>query len=232
MPTRLYMALFFLHNYSRFLGMNLYGNFFTHLLVFRIFFYLYELNLQAMKQAILVTLLITTPFFAFSRTIPVKNNNTDTSLAHIPPMQEMVSDIMNITGLQADFEVKEAKVLNIEASISHRKRYILYNPEFITWINRSTHDKWGTVALLAHEIAHHLNGHTLGKSGSRPELELEADEFAGFVLSRLGASLEQSQKVMLYIATTTASTTHPARSARMEAIRKGWDKAAGSTAAK
>jgi hypothetical protein len=193
-----------------------------------------------MKQAILVSLLITSNLFAFSRIVPVKNNNsktvyTDTSLSrilslsHIISMEEMVSDIMSTTGLQADFEVKKAKkVLNIEASISHRKRYILYNPEFIAWINRSTHDNWGTVALLAHEIAHHLNGHTLGKSGSRPEIELEADEFAGFVLYKLGATLEQSQKVMYYIATTTASDTHPDRPSRMEAIRKGWDKAAAA----
>jgi hypothetical protein len=182
-----------------------------------------------MRQAILVTLLITTHFCAFSRTIPVKNNGD--TLTHTLTMQEMVSNIMNITGLQADFEVKEAKVMNIEASISHRKRYILYNPEFIDWINRATKDKWGTIALLAHEIAHHLNGHTLGKSGSRPELELEADEFAGFVLARLGASLEQSQKVMYYIAGTTVSLTHPVRSARMEAIKKGWNKAQSTQSA-
>jgi hypothetical protein len=197
-----------------------------------------------MKQAILVTLLITSNLFAFSRTEPVKNNNsktvyTDTSLSrilslsHVISMEDIVADIMNTTGLQADFEVKKTKkVLNIEASISHRKRYILYNPEFIAWINRSTHDNWGTVALLAHEIAHHLNGHTLGKDGSRPEIELEADEFAGFILSRLGATLEQAQKVMYYIATTTASATHPDRVDRMEAIRKGWDKATGSTVVK
>jgi hypothetical protein len=139
---------------------------------------------------------------------------------------------MNATGLQADIEVKEAKVMNVEASISHRKRYILYNPEFISSINRLMRDKWGTIALLAHEIGHHLDGHTLEKGGSRPELELEADEFAGFILCKLGATLEQSQKIMYFIATTAASPTHPARAARMEAIKKGWDKAVGSEATK
>ena len=89
-----------------------------------------------MKQATLVTLLITAYFCAFSRTTPVKNYNpktvyTDSILAHSLSMQEMVSAIMNTTGLQADFEVKKAKVMNIEASFSRCKRYILYNPEFI-----------------------------------------------------------------------------------------------------
>jgi hypothetical protein len=131
-------------------------------------------------------------------------------------------DILQVTGLRANFELKEARVRNIEASISHRKRYILYNPEFIDWVNRTTSDKWGTIALLAHEIGHHLNGHTIRKGGSKPKLELEADEFAGFVLYKLGASLQQSQEVMNHISSTQPSSTHPGRVARQEAIREGW----------
>jgi hypothetical protein len=136
-------------------------------------------------------------------------------------------DILKVTGLHANFELKEAKVRNIEASISHRKRYILYNPEFIDWVNRTTADKWGTIALLAHEVGHHLNGHTIRKGGSKPKLELEADEFAGFVLFKLGASLQQSQEVMNHISNSVPSATHPGRNARLEAIRNGWLKAKG-----
>ena len=80
--------------------------------------------------------------------------------------------------------------------------------------------------LLAHEVGHHLNGHTIMKGGSTPELELEADQFAGFVLYKLGASLQQAQEVMKYIAKTEQSKTHPARNSRMLAIQTGWDKAA------
>ena len=80
--------------------------------------------------------------------------------------------------------------------------------------------------MLAHEVGHHLNGHTIRRSGSKPRLELEADEFAGFVLYKLGATLEQSQEVMKYIAGAKPSKTHPARDARMIAIYKGWSKAA------
>lgn len=136
-------------------------------------------------------------------------------------------DILKVTGLHANFELRAAKVRNIEASISHRKRYILYNPQFIDWVNHTTADKWGTIALLAHEIGHHLNGHTIRKGGSKPKLELEADEFAGFVLYKLGASLQQSQEVMNYISNSVPSATHPGRFARQEAIRNGWLKAKG-----
>jgi len=83
--------------------------------------------------------------------------------------------------------------------------------------------------VIAHEVGHHLNGHTIRKGGSTPRLELEADEFAGFVLYKLGASLEQAQEVMKYIATAKASSTHPSRASRMLAIEHGWDKAAGAS---
>ena len=178
-----------------------------------------------MRQATLFTVFITVAHFSFASPAKIY---TDSAATGIPAASEMLSEIINVTGLQPNFELKEADVLNIEASISHRKRYILYNPSFINWINDRTKNKWGAMALLAHEVGHHLNGHTIGKSGSTPELELEADEFAGFVLHKLGASLEQSQEVMKYIANTEASKTHPGRSSRLLAIQTGWNKAANS----
>ena len=132
---------------------------------------------------------------------------------------------MQVIGLSPNFELKEAKVDNVEASISRRKRYILYNPDFIKWINGVTHDKWAGMMLLAHEVGHHLNGHTIRKGGSAPRLELEADEFAGFVLYKLGASLEQAQEGIKHIAKAKASATHPSRASRMLAIENGWNKA-------
>ncbi len=158
----------------------------------------------------------------------------DSIFSVIPSPQQMLLDILSVTGLHDDFELKEADVPNIQASIVHKKRYILYNPAYITWLNKLTGDKWAVMALLAHEVGHHLNGHTMHKGGSSPPVELEADEFAGFILHQLGATLEESQKVMKYIAGLKASETHPGRMARMLAIQNGWDRAAiadGTTAA-
>lgn len=148
----------------------------------------------------------------------------------VPTAEEMLQQIIEVTGLRPNFELKKGKVKNIEASISRRKRYILYNPDFINQINNLTHDKWATMALLAHEVGHHLNGHTIRNTGSTPELELEADEFAGFVLFKLGAPLDKAQEVMKYISKTEASSTHPGRAARMQAIETGWNRAAANVA--
>jgi hypothetical protein len=145
----------------------------------------------------------------------------------IADLKEMLQQIINVTGLSEKFELKEANVLNIEASISHKRRYILYNAAFITSLNNVTKNKWAVMTLLAHEVGHHLNGHTMHKGGSKPALELEADEFAGFILHKLGATLKQSQDVMYYIARSKESKTHPSQDSRLLAIEKGWDKASG-----
>jgi hypothetical protein len=177
-----------------------------------------------MKQAILITVLIAV--FHTSKVYALPSTHRDSIAAKLDATTtELLAEIMNVVGLQPNFELKQAKVLNIEASVSHRKRYILYNPAYITWINNLTKDKWAAMALLAHEVGHHLNGHTIRRGGSSPRLELEADEFAGFVLHKAGASLAQAQEVMKYIAKTEMSKTHPGRMSRMEAIETGWNKA-------
>ena len=186
-----------------------------------------------MKQVTLLAVFIAVVSISFAD--PVRNNKefeignpVDTSMMKISDVREMLQEIIDITGLQTDFELKEADVLNIEASVSHRKRYIFYNPTYITTLNNLTKNKWAVMTLLAHEVGHHLNGHTIHRGGSTPVLELEADEFAGFILYKLGATLKQSQNVIYYIATEKASRTHPSKNSRLSAIEKGWNKASAS----
>jgi len=184
-----------------------------------------------MRQALLLTAFFALTHLCIGRTAIINSGNNfqhpvpnGSTLITFSQMEQMLSEIMNSVGLPNDFELREAHVLNLEATISHRKRCISYNPEFINQVNAVTKDKWAVMTLLAHEVAHHLEGHTTKKSGSKPELELQADEFAGFVLHKLGASLQQSQEVMKYIAAVKTSKTHPARASRMLAIETGWNK--------
>jgi hypothetical protein len=181
-----------------------------------------------MKQAALLIALTAIVHLGFSQSIFVSNSPLSQHPIRMPEMQQMLDDVISVVGLQPDFQLREAKVLNIEATISHKKRYISYNPQFISQISALTNDRWAILTLLAHEVAHHLDGHTINKNGSRPELELQADEFAGFVLRKLGATLQQSQEVIKYIASPTGSATHPPRESRMLAIQTGWTRGGGS----
>lgn len=140
---------------------------------------------------------------------------------------QVVNDIMNAVGLRANFKVQAAKVPNAAAIVMGDTRYVLYNPKFIQSIKRGTKTNWSAVSIMAHEIGHHLQGHTLKKTGSRPATELEADEFSGFVLRRMGASLKEAQAAMALLASPYGSATHPAKDKRLEYIAKGWKRADG-----
>src|SRR5438128_165475 len=81
----------------------------------------------------------------------------------IPSVEEMFLELETVTGPHNDFELREADVLNLEASVSHHKKYISYNPVYIDWINSITGDKWAVMTLIAHEMGHHIKGHTSGR---------------------------------------------------------------------
>jgi hypothetical protein len=155
----------------------------------------------------------------------------DSTATDISAMQQLLQEIINTTAVDIDLYLREADVLNLEASVSHRKKYISYNPSYINWLNTITGDKWAVLTLLAHEVGHHQKGHTTHRKSDRLAAELEADEFAGYILYKLGATLEQTQEVMKFIAKLEDSETHPARASRMAALKTGWDKASNETIA-
>lgn len=140
--------------------------------------------------------------------------------------QEAVKSIMQMTGLPANFEIKAADVENavavIEKDISPPKRFIFYSQTFFENLQQKTGTPYGPLSVLAHEIGHHLAGHTLGRDGSRPLLELEADRFSGYILRKLGSSLAEAQVAINTIAPANGTSTHPGKGARLAAIANGW----------
>lgn len=142
--------------------------------------------------------------------------------------QQVVSQIVDAVGLQPNFTIQAADVPNAAAVFMGGKRLILYNPSFMQQIRYGTRTYWSMTSIVAHEIGHHLNGHTLEGTGSHHAIELEADEFSGFVLARMGASLGEAQAAMRLIASEQGSSTHPPRSQRLQAIERGWRKEGAS----
>ncbi|WP_205499688.1 membrane-binding protein [Rufibacter psychrotolerans] len=136
--------------------------------------------------------------------------------------RDIITEIIDVVGLKPRFEVRAANVPNAAAVILNGQRYILYNEQFVSRLNNALKTDWAGVSILAHEIGHHLNGHTLSKTGSNHRDELEADEFSGFVLRKMGASLSEAQAAIGALAEEEDSYTHPGRSSRLAAISKGW----------
>ncbi|ALI99808.1 M48 family metalloprotease [Rufibacter tibetensis] len=136
--------------------------------------------------------------------------------------RDIITEIIDVVGLKPRFEVRAANVPNAAAVIMNGQRYILYNENFVNTLNNALRTDWAGVSILAHEIGHHLNGHTLSKGGSNQRDELEADEFSGFVLRKMGASLSEAQAAIKALADDEDSYTHPGRTSRLAAISKGW----------
>lgn len=143
---------------------------------------------------------------------------------------QAISQIVTRTGLRKNFRINAGAVQNAAAMIEPPStRFIVYNPSFMIEVRNSTGNKWAPISILAHEIGHHLQGHTLEQGGSRPSIELEADEYSGFVLQRMGATLADAKIAMEKLGSENGGSTHPARRDRLAAIARGWAAACEQT---
>ena len=157
-------------------------------------------------------------------------------------VERLVAQIVEKFGMKNAFLIIPCdRTPNAQATIDQNGRpYILYNPEFLKSVKSlnftttsipSNMTNWETITVLAHEIAHHLNYHLVNPhpDATFRSMELEADETAGFILYKLGATLEESQRAMRSASVSIeGSYTHPPRAQRLEAIKKGWENARGA----
>ena len=143
-----------------------------------------------------------------------------------PAAQKAVEQIVRRSGLKQNFYVMECpNIDNCFAATRNGERLIVYDAGFMKRVNGITKTDWGAMSVLAHEIGHHLQGHTLKQSGSDPQKELEADEFSGFVMYQMGASLKEAQSAIFMLTTDQDYGTHPPRRKRLAAIAKGYNAA-------
>jgi len=140
--------------------------------------------------------------------------------------REAVHRIVRHSGLQPNFMVRASdEVKTANAYVKDRQRVIAYNPTFMAAVLDSTRTDWSAFSVLAHEVAHHLLGHTIDPSSLRPGDELACDRYSGFVLFGMGASLEQCLAVQSAMGSPHGTRRHPPKHARLEAIRQGWEDA-------
>ena len=140
--------------------------------------------------------------------------------------EKAVDEIVRRSGLKRNFYVMECpNTDNCFAAIQGQTRLIVYDGSFMKKANDLSKSDWGALSILAHEIGHHLQGHTIVEGGSDPVKELEADEFSGFVMYQMGASLKDAQAAINKLTSDYDGGTHPARPKRLAAIKKGYENA-------
>jgi len=139
--------------------------------------------------------------------------------------KEAVSKIVQYTGLTPNFNIiPNNDISTAIAYLKNNKRYIAYNPKFIEKLDTETSTNWASVSVLAHEIGHHFSGHTLIKKQSL-ENELIADQFSGFILHQMGATLDEAKTALSTIGHEMDTTKHPTKNKRLIALIKGWKNA-------
>ena len=158
--------------------------------------------------------------------------------------EDALNKILNVIGASRNFLLVSCDEISNALAITFKgERYILYDKDFIDKIEDMTND-WSGLFILAHEIGHHINGHTRdfllaevldeqSKEKQREE-ELEADEFAGFIVANLGAKYNEVSELLDLIGSDTddSYSTHPNKDKRREAVKKGFDKIKTTTVVK
>ncbi|MCB0481152.1 MAG: hypothetical protein KDC83_06950 [Flavobacteriales bacterium] len=178
-----------------------------------------------MKKRILFLGLTCLTFGLFAQ--KEKSPNSDYEAEQI--VKEAAGKILNYCGLPNDFYIVRKDIPNVIAYSRQNKRYIGYNPAFIQRLRIETLTDWSAYSVLAHEIGHHLAGHTEDNSRNNPARELEADHFSGFILQHMGATLEEAASALNSLEQIDGihdTIYHPPVQSRIESVREGWRQAA------
>lgn len=130
--------------------------------------------------------------------------------------------ILSILVQPHDFAVEEGEVANAVATLQGVRRHVIYQPAFLGSVNELVGSPWAVHSILAHEFAHHIQGHTLQRGLSNKYLELEADEHAGNTMAQMSVPLEEATRWIAQLNPEKSGATHPGRAERIAAMTKGW----------
>ena len=144
--------------------------------------------------------------------------------------KDYINTMLDNINWKENFTIREQNgINNAYATIINNKRYIVYDNGFLENLDDYARTKWASISVLAHEMGHHYRNHVVDARGSTPSKEIEADYFSGYVMAKMGASLNESRAGMNQIASPQASASHPAKNDRLNAISQGWNYAMGLT---
>lgn len=150
-------------------------------------------------------------------------------------VSRLITDMLDRIDIRNRFLIVACRqVDNCQATLYKGKPYILYNPDFLDEVKRMNFSSadirvstrnWETLTILAHELGHHVNNHLLNPhpDATQREMELEADEFAGAMIFRMGGTIEQAKAAYLS-QPERGSYEHPGRQQRLDAVTRGWEK--------
>ena len=164
-----------------------------------------------------ISFILLLPYFGFSQRFQFQANEEP---------QELFKRVFAEIGLSNKNIIVRASndINNAEARIENRKRYIIYNESWMQEIGSTSSDpkNWLKMGIISHELGHHMLGHTLEFDQTNSSLELEADIWSGYLLYKLGASLDQAL-LAVQSSPNYETQTHPSRDRRIVAVTEGYN---------
>jgi hypothetical protein len=115
---------------------------------------------------------------------------TDSELSPDINAYKTVVDVIRETGLAQNFIIIPGDVEDVIAYIENNERVLSYNPNFMKQVQSDSN--WVGISVLARQIGHHLGNHELKDGKPSAEEELDADRYAGFVLQKMGATMQDA----------------------------------------
>lgn len=188
-----------------------------------------------MKKLLLILFLSGTSFLAAAQSFNqcgylIPPTSLRSNFASVYEASSYVNNMLGHVNWKENFQVRERNgINNAYATIIGNQRYIVYDNRFLESLDQYAGTKWASISVLAHEVGHHYHNHTVNGSGSSVPKELEADYFSGYMMAKMGASLDEAKAAMSQIASPNASASHPGKNDRLNAIANGWRSASGST---
>jgi hypothetical protein len=158
---------------------------------------------------------------------------------------EYLKQICEAAGVKNNYILVECNSIKNCLAILNEKNdpIIMYDNSFLKNIksygftekkikpNSNENKDWQALTILAHEIGHHANNHfseTKRSLTSPKNIELEADEYAGQIIFKLGGSLQQGGEVYnSEVISVNPTREHPGRADRIKAFENGYKNAKG-----
>ena len=193
-----------------------------------------------MKKLLLLLLFI--PLVSFGQTkagleLCIQYQNSFSAFSTEKEANEALDKILNVIGASKNFTLVPCDDISNALAVTFKgERFILFDGAFMKKLTQLTNN-WSSLFILAHEVGHHINGHTRDfllatvlddqSLEDRRKEELEADEFASFIVSKLGASYSQIEETIDLIASNESDlySTHPNYEKRIAAVKKGFNRA-------
>ena len=155
-------------------------------------------------------------------------------------VESILRRVINVTDAQPSISVIPSNdVGNLMAVMGNRgEAIILYEPAFVQKVIDGDTSEWVLLNILAHEVGHHARFHVQQASfagttlitSERRNFELQADDFSGYLLCKLGATNDEIHLALAFMEREESTRTHPSKASRKSSLSTGWFRAKESDA--